>query len=88
MDIFIYIGNGLTAPKDEIEDALDDMLQDRGEVTGGGGGNTGFNIDIETFDDDSSLIEEVKAVLKGFRVPIDASIVIDGQRFAVYDQEQ
>lgn len=87
MDIFIYISNGLAAPKDEIEDALDDMLRDRGEVTGGGVGNDGFNIDIETFDEDPSLIEEVKAILKSFRVPLDTRIVIDGQSFEVYDRE-
>ncbi|WP_037285164.1 hypothetical protein [Saccharibacillus sacchari] len=87
MDIFIYVGGGSAVSKDEIEDALDAMLQDRGEVSGGGVGSTGFNVDIEVFEDDPSLVAEIRTILKRFHVPEDTAIVVDGKRFAVYEQE-
>ena len=39
MDIFIYFTANLSMPKDEIEDALQECLGNRGEVTGSGMGD-------------------------------------------------
>lgn len=87
MDIFIYVASGSTVSKDELEDVLDAMLQGRGEVSGGGVGINGFNVDIEVFDEDPSLVAEVRVVLKRLRVPVDTRIVVDGKSFAVYERE-
>lgn len=81
MDIFVYIGIGFTSPRDQIEEAIDDLLNGRGEVTGGGSGINGSNIDIEIFDDnDKEAVQEIKAVLSSFDLPSDTTIVINGER--------
>ena len=85
MDIFVYIGVGSTSSRDEIEEAIDEILDGRGEVTGGGSGVNGSNIDIEIFDDnDTKGIQEVKAVLRSFNLPSDTTIVINGERSNLY----
>ncbi len=86
MDIFIYFYSQLEIPRDKIEEAIDDCLGGRGEVTGGGSGNTGSNIDIEIYnDDDTEAVEEVKMVLKSMKVPTDTTLVIEGERYKVYE---
>lgn len=40
MDIFIYFFSKLPATLDTIEDALDELLEGEGEVTGGGTGKS------------------------------------------------
>lgn len=47
MEVFIYGVPDLGAPRDEIEDRIEEFLQGRGEVTGGGAGASGVNLDIE-----------------------------------------
>lgn len=37
--------------RDDIEDALSDVLDQKGEVTGAGSGAGGWNLDVEIFDD-------------------------------------
>ncbi len=82
MDIFIYFTPKLSTPKDEIEDALQECLGDRGEVTGSGIGDRGANIDVEVFDSKhpQEVLDDVERVLKDLRVPRDTWLVVDGQR--------
>ena len=51
-EIFIYSQSPLPAGRDEIEDDLTELLQEHGEVTGGGCALNTYlwNIDIEVFD--------------------------------------
>lgn len=46
-----------------------------------------MEVKIEVFEDDPSLVAEIRTVLKRFHVPEDTTIVVDGKRFAVYEQE-
>jgi hypothetical protein len=49
--VFIYSYQRLSEPRIELEDALEDFLSGVGEVTGGGVGSNGWNIDLELRDD-------------------------------------
>ena len=86
MDIFIYFSQ-LSVPRDVVEDALQDCLGDRGEVTGGGLGNRGANIDIEVFSDQDGplILCEMKRTLRGMDVPQDTWLVIEGERHDLYN---
>ena len=88
MDVFIYATPGFGHPKDQIEDALDDMLGALGEVTGGGSGESGVNIDIEIYDDQitsDEVLTKIRALLQSFDVPQNIRIVIDRQSYSVYN---
>ena len=77
MQIYIYFPSPLPQPRSEIEDDLDEMLGDDGEVTGGGAGTTGANIDIEIFEGDPhDYLERIRSILKGHNVADDTYIVI------------
>jgi len=86
MDVFIYFSPRLTIPRDEIEDALQEHLGNRGEITGGGSGQRGANIDIEIFDDESGpeLLQGVERTLRRMGVPQDTYLDVDGQRQDLY----
>lgn len=65
MEVFIYWHGPSGVPRDEIEDVIEDVLGDRGEVTGAGSGMSGSNVDLEIFDDagaDQLLAEVVSAI--------------------------
>lgn len=86
MEIFVYFGVGLDVPRDEIEEAIDEVLASRGEVTGGGSGNSGTNIDIEIFDNnDIAAVQDVKNALRNLDLPSDTTIVIDSVRSNLYE---
>jgi hypothetical protein len=68
MEIFLYwLGEAHVAGRDVIEDAIEEALGDKGEVTGGGSGDTGGNIDIEIFDeaDVEPLMSEIAMAVSG-----------------------
>jgi hypothetical protein len=79
MDVFIYFPLGLEIPRDEIEDAIQDCLGERGEVTGGGAGARGSNLDLELFEEEEGLIEEIKLTLRRLGVPPTTTLVVDGK---------
>ena len=85
MQMFIYFYSKLGTPRDEIEDLLQEYLGQSGEVTGGGAGQTGSNIDLEIFEDDNDHLQGVRAVLRQAAVPADTVIVVEGKRYAIYD---
>lgn len=85
MYIFVYFYSQLIIPRDEIEDAIDNCLGNRGEVTGGGSGDAGSNIDIELYcDEDMTVVKEIMQVLKYMQVPTDTALVVDGERYNLY----
>ncbi len=48
--VFIYSYQRLSEPCIDLEDDLEDFLSGAGEITGGGGGSVGWNIDLELRD--------------------------------------
>jgi len=44
--VFIYSHQRPSEPRGDLEDDLDSLLSGAGEVTGGGGGRDGWNIDL------------------------------------------
>lgn len=51
--------------RDDVEDLLAEALGDDGEVTGAGTGQTGWNLDVETFTDDPGVVPRLAAALAG-----------------------
>jgi hypothetical protein len=85
-DIFIYSKKPLREPRGGLEDDLDDFLEGAGEVTGGGSGTTGWNFDVEIFDE-SQIEEWVKRLttfLKKWKVPKDTYLKIGDRRIDVF----
>lgn len=81
----MYFSPRLTLARDVIEDALNEALGRRGEVTGAGAGERGSNIDIEIFDDgDVDATAVVRETLKSLDVPRDTLIVIGGNKSLLY----
>lgn len=85
MDIFIYFYTPLGQPLDVIEDALDDALEGRGEVTGTGVGSRGSNFDVEIFEegDAEAYLREIRRVLREAGAPGEGEIVIDGATYPI-----
>jgi hypothetical protein len=84
MDVFIYTYGRMPCGLDEIEDALESVLGDRGEVTGTGTGQAGSNFDL--FIKDDTISEEqalllVRQALADFELPGGTSVIIDGSRY-------
>ena len=70
MDVLIYFSEELKTSLDEIEDALNQAFESKGEVTGTGRGNVGSNIDIKITDtsiSDSATIEIIHKALERSR---------------------
>jgi hypothetical protein len=80
MDVFIYFAPDIDVEKDVIEDALDDAIGELGEVTGGGSGEKGMNIDLDVEDDadPGELVDLIRGALKSLGVT-PSKIVIDGK---------
>lgn len=87
MDIFIYFSVNDDIERDLIEERLDEMLEGKGCVTGGGAGIAGANIDIELEDDNGNeeTINAIETELIGLNMPVDTYLVIDGKRHNLYE---
>ena len=68
--LYVYLRRGLPLGRDELEDLIEDFLGERGEVTGGGSGSEGSNIDLEVRHDDDvdAVVEGVLAILRNLDV--------------------
>ncbi len=82
MDVFIYFPPNCGVERDELEDVIDSVLGDRGEVTGGGAGPQGSNLDVEIFEDDPAMFDVVLAALRDAGAPAGTRVV-SGDRKAV-----
>ena len=76
--IYIYSERSLREARGSLEDDLEDFLGEAGEVTGGGGGERGWNIDLELFEDESAeqWIERLVVFLREWGVPEDAYLKV------------
>ena len=86
MDIFIYMTGRLPCGLDELEDALDSALGDRGEVTGTGTGQAGSNIDVSIEEGELSAEQAlllIRRTLADYDVPASTRIVIDGSEHSL-----
>ena len=84
MDVFIYTFESLSHGLDEIEDALDECLEDIGEVTGTGAGKSGSNFDIEINNDDiepSEVLAILRNALRPFNLPKSSRVEIAGNEY-------
>ena len=57
IDVYIYSSQHLQEARGDLEDDLDDFLSGAGEVTGGGLGEVGWNIDLRL--EDSADVEDL-----------------------------
>ncbi|MEV4807822.1 hypothetical protein AB0K18_48200 [Nonomuraea sp. NPDC049421] len=89
MEVFISWLGDANASRADIEDLIEDILGEQGEVTGGGEGDTGGNTDLEIFEDadtDRLMSEIVQAISD--HLPMNASYVLadDEERHLLRDQ--
>lgn len=78
MKIFLYSQLPLPEPRGGLEDDLVDFLAEDGEVTGGGGGSPGWNIDVQLSEraDTDKVLEGLIVFLRGWPVPKDTYLKI------------
>ena len=77
MIVYLNCSTALDEPRGNLEDDLDDFLGDAGEVTGGGGGERGWNIDFEiTNQEFDNLLPELLVFLTRWGVPRNAYLKI------------
>jgi hypothetical protein len=76
--VCVYSTKPLPEPRGGLEDDLEELLAGAGEVSGGGGGAAGWNIDLELFDDLSAdqWIDRLAAFLREWGVPEDTSLKV------------
>jgi hypothetical protein len=82
MDVFIYFPPNLGTARDEIEEALEDSLGEVAEVTGGGSGQAGSNVDL-VFNDlvpADKALDILRRALKDLRIH-SAKIVMNGREY-------
>jgi hypothetical protein len=85
MDLLIYSHEAIAlSTRQEIEDAIEGFLGARGEVTGGGGGLDGWNIDVELAADAAELLPGLLALLRTLPVPRDTWITVGGRKHLVF----
>ncbi|MGI2297260.1 hypothetical protein [Paenibacillus sp. GXUN7292] len=76
--IFIYFHSKVEVPKDVIEDAIEEVLQGKGERGTG-------NLDIEVYDTNEIEVKDlVINTLKKLKVPRDTIIDVNGHRTNLY----
>jgi hypothetical protein len=82
MDVFVYFPPDIDLERDVIEDTLDDAIAERGEVTGGGIGDKGMNIDLDIEDDvaPEEILKVIRTALAELQAPY-TKIVIAGKTF-------
>jgi hypothetical protein len=79
-DILIYLPPGLRRDRDEIEDAIEDALGEDGEVTGGGAGDRGSNIDVVVHDRQrvALVVPRLRSALRRLGAPAATKLVVAG----------
>lgn len=64
---------------DEVEDDLEELLGDSGDVTGAGLGVSGGNIDIEFYGEEDAL-EDIKSYLLSYGFDKETVLDVNGKR--------
>jgi hypothetical protein len=86
MQVYIYYYSQLGVPRGDIEAELQALLEGRGEVTGGGGGVSGGNIDVEIDSDDPvRAVEEIRQLLRKLSLPTNTVLDVEGRRLGLYE---
>ena len=85
--IFIYSSLPTGRGRDELEDAIEELLGDRGSVTGAGQGQRGWNVDIEVLEEDdfAAVCDELIPFLQSWPVGRDTYFMGEGKRINVFD---
>lgn len=78
MQIFIYFELNEDIDIDDLEESIDEILGDEGEVTGRGMGISGGNLDIELFEE--TILEDFLKKLRELEFPQDTYYVIHGEK--------
>ena len=88
MQVFIYYYSKLGAPRGDVEAELEALLEGRGEVTGGGGGVSGGNIDLELdCDDPAQVVQEIRQLLRKLSLPANTVLDVEGCRLGLYEEQ-
>ena len=76
--VYIYSTKPLPEPRGGLEDDLEEFLEGSGEITGGGGGATGWNVDVELYEGASAedWIARLAAFLREWGVPDDTYLKV------------
>ncbi len=78
--IYIYSSRSSPALEREgrggLEDDLEEFLGGAGEVTGGGSGERGWNVDLEVAGDMEAWIPRLRAFLREWGVPEDTYLKV------------
>ena len=86
--LFIASWTPLGRSRGELEDEIEELLGDVAQVSGGGQGAGGWNIDIDLLEPESLewCIARIQEYLRSQRVPADTVIdIVRRERRAVYD---
>ena len=78
MDIFIYFKLNRDIDIDDLEESIEEILGDEGEVTGSGMGISGGNLDIELWDE--TILEDFLKKLRELEFPQDTYYVINDKK--------
>lgn len=82
MEIYIYFGSKEEVNIGDLEDKIDEILDDKGEVTGSGMGTNGGNLDIEVYD--KNIFDNLLIELTKLEFPNDTYLIIDGIKKNLY----
>ncbi len=85
MELFIYFPISFQEARDELEDSIQDFLGDRGEVTGGGAGVSGSNIDLEIFEEEQAVLNGIRKLLRSLGAPPETTLILSGKKEALGD---
>lgn len=84
--IFIYFFSKLeNIDRDDVEDAINNILGEKGEVTGAGSGASGSNLDVQVYGNPLDFMDAIKNVLRELEVPADTIVAIGEERFPVFE---
>jgi hypothetical protein len=76
--VYIYSYSPLESSRYALEDSIEEDFEGAVELSGGGSGSTGWNIDLEILDDSTSpaMIDSLLVYLRNRKVPRDTYLVV------------
>jgi hypothetical protein len=86
IELSVYFYSKIDFYRTKLEDDLEELLSENGEVTGGGSGESGSNIDLEIFDPENlpAHIKRIRKLLRKYKVPLDTIIRVFLDNKSVY----